>query len=108
MLFQSIFVPKVTKTWFSYSPAHQPDKDVQSKDLGRAEYVPVTDREALDAFVWVTQLEGIIPAFETAHAFAELRRRAPELARESLVILNVSGRGDKDVAQARELLRGSR
>lgn len=76
------------------------------KDLGRAEYVPVTDRDALDAFVWVTQLEGIIPAFETAHAFAELRRRAPELARQSLVILNVSGRGDKDVAQARELLRG--
>ena len=74
------------------------------KDLGRAQYVPVTDDEALDAFVWVTQLEGIIPAFETAHAFAELRRRAPELPRESVVILNVSGRGDKDVAQAQELL----
>jgi phosphoribosylanthranilate isomerase len=76
------------------------------KELGRAEYVPVTDREALDAFVYLTRIEGIIPAFETAHAFAELRRRAPTLPRQSVVIVNVSGRGDKDVAQARELLAG--
>ena len=51
------------------------------KDSGRAEYVPVTDAEALDSFVWLSRTEGIIPAFESSHAIAELRRRAPTLAR---------------------------
>jgi tryptophan synthase beta chain len=74
------------------------------KDTGRAEYVPVTDDEALAAFVYLSRLEGIIPAFETAHAIAELRRRAPSLAPNTLVVVNLSGRGEKDVAQARELL----
>ncbi len=76
------------------------------KELGRAEYAPATDEEALDAFVYLTRLEGIIPAFESAHAVAELRRRAPELERDTLVILNLSGRGDKDVTQAEDLLAG--
>jgi tryptophan synthase beta chain len=74
------------------------------KESGRAEYVPITDDKALDAFVYLSRTEGIIPAFESAHAIAELRRRAPTLPEGSLVLLNLSGRGDKDVAQARELL----
>ncbi|MFI5316233.1 MAG: tryptophan synthase subunit beta [Myxococcota bacterium] len=74
------------------------------KDSGRAEYVPVTDREALDAFVWLSRSEGIIPAFESSHAVAELRRRAPSLPRGAVVVLNLSGRGDKDAAEAKSLL----
>jgi len=74
------------------------------RDSGRAEYVPATDAEALDAFVYLSRCEGIVPAFESAHAIAELRRRAPSLPRGSLVVVNLSGRGDKDVAEARTLL----
>jgi tryptophan synthase beta chain len=73
-------------------------------DSGRAEYCPATDDEALDAFVYLSQREGIIPAFESSHAIAELRKRATTLPRGSLVIVNLSGRGDKDVSEARELL----
>ncbi len=75
------------------------------KEGGRVEYVPATDAEALDAFVYLTRVEGILPAFESAHAVAELRKRAPTLERDQIVILNLSGRGDKDVMQARELLK---
>jgi tryptophan synthase beta chain len=74
------------------------------KDSGRAQYVPVTDDEALDAFVYLSRLEGIIPAFESSHAIAEVRRRAPTLPRGSVVVVGLSGRGDKDVVQAKELL----
>jgi tryptophan synthase beta chain len=74
------------------------------KDSGRAQYVPVTDDQALDAFVYLSRLEGIIPAFESSHAIAELRRRAPALARGSVVVVGLSGRGDKDVMQAKDLL----
>ncbi len=74
------------------------------KDSGRAEYVPVTDAEALDSFVWLSRTEGIIPAFETSHAIAELRRRAPQLEPGSIVVVNLSGRGDKDAIEARRLL----
>ena len=74
------------------------------KDSGRAEYVAVTDAEALDAFVYLARMEGILPAFESAHAIAELRKRAP-LPSDWIVVINLSGRGDKDVAEARELLR---
>jgi len=74
------------------------------RDSGRAEYVPATDEEALDAFVFLSRVEGIIPAFESAHAIAALRRRAPKLRPDSLVVLNLSGRGDKDVSEARTLL----
>ena len=75
------------------------------KETGRAEYIPATDDEALDAFVYLARTEGILPAFESAHAIAELRKRAPSLPRDSIVVVNVSGRGDKDVAEARRLLR---
>ena len=74
------------------------------KDSGRAEYVPVTDAEALDSFVWLSRTEGIIPAFETSHAIAELRRRAPRLERDAIVVVNLSGRGDKDAIEAKRLL----
>ncbi len=76
------------------------------KETGRAEYVPATDDEALEAFVYLTRMEGICPAFETAHAIAELRKRSPSLGRDRIVIVSLSGRGDKDVMQARDLLGG--
>jgi tryptophan synthase beta subunit len=74
------------------------------RDSGRAEYVPATDEEALDAFVFLSRVEGIIPAFETAHAIAALRKRAVGLRPDSVVVVNLSGRGDKDVSEARTLL----
>lgn len=72
------------------------------KDSGRALYVSTTDEEALDAFVWLSRMEGLIPAFESAHAFAELRKRRWEPG--SVVVVNLSGRGDKDMAVAHQLL----
>jgi tryptophan synthase beta chain len=76
------------------------------RDSGRAEYVAITDEEALDAFQWLARTEGILPALESAHAVAQLRKLAPQLAREAIVIVNLSGRGDKDAPQVRDLLRG--
>ncbi len=67
------------------------------KDIGRAEYYSVTDREALAAFERISQLEGIIPALETAHAIAFLETLCPQLIGEPRIIINCSGRGDKDV-----------
>jgi len=67
------------------------------KDLGRAEYYSVTDQEALDAFQRLSQLEGIIPALETAHAIAYLETLMPQLNPNQKIVLNCSGRGDKDV-----------
>ena len=67
------------------------------KDIGRAEYVAVSDDEALKAFHEVTELEGIMPALETAHAFAYLPILMKELSPEANVVVNVSGRGDKDI-----------
>ena len=67
------------------------------KDSGRAEYVAVDDDEALDAFHEVSELEGIIPALETAHAFAYLKTLMKEFDKKSNIIVNVSGRGDKDI-----------
>jgi tryptophan synthase beta chain len=64
---------------------------------GRAEYTAVSDEEALDAAKLLSRTEGIIPALESAHAIAELIRRAPKMRRDELVILNLSGRGDKDM-----------
>jgi tryptophan synthase beta chain len=67
-------------------------------DTGRAEYIPVTDEEAVSAFEYLARAEGIICAVESAHAVAHVRRLAPELGREASVIICLSGRGDKDVA----------
>ncbi len=66
-------------------------------DMGRVEYVSATDREALDAFQLCSRLEGIIPALEPAHALAHVARIAPTLPRDHLLLMNLCGRGDKDV-----------
>jgi tryptophan synthase beta chain len=66
-------------------------------DQGRAEYTAVTDEDAIEAARTLARVEGIIPALESAHAVAELIRRAPEMRKDQIVILNVSGRGDKDM-----------
>jgi len=67
-------------------------------DSGRAEYVPVTDDEAVDAFEYLSRTEGIIPAVESAHAVAHARKIAPVMSRDSILVITLSGRGDKDVA----------
>ena len=67
------------------------------RETGRAEYRPITDAEAMDAFRLLCRTEGIIPAIESAHAVAELIKRAPKMKKDEIVILNVSGRGDKDM-----------
>jgi|TARA_B110000211_G_scaffold76010_1_gene89053 tryptophan synthase beta chain len=73
------------------------------KDIGRAEYVAVSDDDALKAFHEVTELEGIMPALETAHAFAYLPVLAKELGNEANIVVNVSGRGDKDINTVAEI-----
>ena len=65
---------------------------------GRAEYAAVTDREAVDAFAWLSRMEGIIPAIESSHAVALLRKMSAEFGPEDIVVVTLSGRGDKDVA----------
>ena len=67
------------------------------RDTGRVEYVPATDAEALEAFQLCTRLEGIIPALEPAHALAFVTRHAPTLSRDTLLVMNMCGLGDKDV-----------
>lgn len=67
------------------------------KDVGRAEYVPATDAEALEALQLLSRKEGIIPALESAHAIAHALRLAPTMSRDQIVVVNLSGRGDKDV-----------
>ena len=69
------------------------------RDQGRVEYTYATDEKALEAFMKLARLEGIIPALESAHAVAEVIRRAPQMSKGQVVIVNLSGRGDKDVAQ---------
>jgi tryptophan synthase beta chain len=71
-------------------------------DIGRATYQPVTDREAMDAFALLCRTEGIIPAIESAHALAGAIRIAPDLGPDATIIVNLSGRGDKDVTTAGE------
>ena len=67
-------------------------------DTGRAEYVPVTDEEAVCAFEYLSRTEGIIPAIESAHAVAHAMKLAPEMGRDQIIVVNISGRGDKDCA----------
>ncbi len=67
-------------------------------DTGRAEYVAVTDEEAVDAFEYLSRTEGIIPAIESAHAVAYARKLAPTMGQDKLMVVNLSGRGDKDCA----------
>ncbi len=75
------------------------------KETGRAEYVTVTDTEALAAFQELSKIEGIIPALESAHAIAYTIKFAPTLPKDQLIIVNLSGRGDKDVNHVAEILK---
>jgi tryptophan synthase beta chain len=84
----------------SIGPEH-----AELKDTGRAEYVSASDAEALEATQILARTEGIIPALESAHAVAECLKRAPKMGRDEIVIVNVSGRGDKDVGILRENLQ---
>jgi tryptophan synthase beta chain len=67
-------------------------------DIGRAEYVAVTDDEAVDAFEYLSRMEGIIPAIESAHAVAYAKVLAPKMGKDQVLVINISGRGDKDCA----------
>jgi tryptophan synthase beta chain len=67
-------------------------------DIGRAEYVAITDDEAVDAFEYLSKVEGIIPAIESAHAVAHAIKLAPTMGKDEIMVINISGRGDKDVA----------
>jgi tryptophan synthase beta chain len=67
------------------------------KDIKRAEYVPITDKEALDALSLLSRMEGIIPALESAHAIAQVLKIAPKMGKDEIIVVNLSGRGDKDV-----------
>jgi tryptophan synthase beta chain len=73
-------------------------------DQGRAKYVSADDKEALDALRQLAHLEGIIPALESAHAVAECIKRAPKMSASDIVVVNISGRGDKDIGILRENL----
>jgi len=75
------------------------------KDIGRAEYVPASDHEALEATMLLARTEGIIPALESAHAVAEMIKRAPKMKKSEIVLVNISGRGDKDIGILRENLK---
>jgi tryptophan synthase beta chain len=66
-------------------------------DVGRAEYVSITDAEALEAFQLCCKLEGIIPALEPSHALAQVMKLAPTLSRDKIIVMNMCGRGDKDI-----------
>ena len=67
-------------------------------DVGRVKYVAVTDQEAVEAFEYLSQMEGIIPAIESAHALAYAIKLAPTISKDKIMVINLSGRGDKDVA----------
>jgi len=73
------------------------------RDSGRVQYTYATDDEALSAFELLSNFEGIIPALESAHAVAEAVKLAPSLSRDRIIIVNLSGRGDKDVQQVAQI-----
>ncbi len=75
------------------------------KDTQQVTYNHITDTDALDAFVWLSQKEGIIPAFESAHAIAYLKKMKSEDIKNKIILVNLSGRGDKDMMQAKEILK---
>ena len=77
-------------------------------DLRRVEYVSASDDEALDAFQVLSQTEGIIPALESSHAIAHVIKIAPKMSNGEILIVNLSGRGDKDVNTVAEILDGNK
>ena len=78
------------------------------KDSGRVDYVAATDEEAVQALLLLSKTEGIIPAIESSHAIAEAVKRAPKLSKDDIIIINVSGRGDKDVAAIADYLEAKK
>ena len=74
------------------------------KDAGRVEYVPIMDNEALDAFQMLTRTEGIIPALEPSHALSEVIKRAPKMGKDEIILMNLCGRGDKDIFTVGKIL----
>ena len=78
------------------------------KDSGRVEYVAATDEEAVQALLLLSKTEGIIPAIESSHAIAEAVKRAPKLSKDEIIIIHVSGRGDKDVAAIADYLEAKK
>lgn len=74
------------------------------KDMGRVEYVPIKDDEALEAFQLLTRTEGIIPALEPSHALAEVIKRAPKMDKDQIIVMNLCGRGDKDIFTVGKIL----
>ncbi|HMO26453.1 MAG TPA: tryptophan synthase subunit beta, partial [Tepidisphaeraceae bacterium] len=74
------------------------------KDTGRVSYVAITDDEALSAFELLAKLEGILPALETSHAIAQVVKLAPTMGKDRSIVINLSGRGDKDCQEVARLL----
>jgi tryptophan synthase beta chain len=74
------------------------------RETGRAKYVPVTDAQAMEGFKLLSQLEGIIPALETAHAIAHVMEMAPTMKKDETILVCLSGRGDKDVNQVADIM----
>ncbi len=74
------------------------------KEIGRANYVPITDDEAMEAFQLLTRIEGIIPALEPAHALAQVMKLAPKMHKDQIIVMNLCGRGDKDVFTVGKML----
>ena len=74
------------------------------KEIGRVEYVPVMDDEALEAFQMLTRVEGIIPALEPSHALAHVAKLAPTMDKDQIIVMNLCGRGDKDVFAVGQML----
>ncbi|MBC07318.1 tryptophan synthase subunit beta [Thalassospira sp.] len=74
------------------------------KDIGRARYEPITDKEALEAFKLCSELEGIIPALECSHAIAQIMKEAPKMGKDKIIVMCLSGRGDKDIFTVAEAL----
>jgi tryptophan synthase beta chain len=77
-------------------------------EIGRVKYLSATDDEALGAFQLLSRLEGIIPALEPAHAIAKVMELAPARPKDHLMVVNLSGRGDKDVPQVGDILKGKK
>ena len=74
------------------------------KDSGRVQYTSITDAESLTAFKMLAELEGILPALESAHAIAQVVKTAPTMKREQMIVVNLSGRGDKDCQEVARLI----
>jgi tryptophan synthase beta chain len=78
------------------------------KDTGRVDYVSITDQEAMEAFKTLAQLEGILPALESAHAIAQVIKLAPTMKKDQVVVVNLSGRGDKDCQEVARILEATK